>query len=98
MWLGAAVYDLSNDGDDLTFSNSGKAMDLFGRHSLAYCDTGYGRLALHNKVTWVALEEAIVESGILSRTEEIGLSADAENRSGDIYVTSDAVCRDTKYL
>lgn len=44
VWQRAVVYDPSIDGAHLICPNCGKAMDPFDRHSIANCDTGYGRL------------------------------------------------------
>ena len=97
VWLGAPVYDLPIHGHNLNCHTCGKFMDRFGRHALGTCGTGFGRTARHNRIMHVLREEALVQSGIPSRREEIGLFPGADDRPGDIYVTNDAGCTDAGY-
>ena len=72
-------------------------MDIFGWHSLGNCPTGYGRTARHNSSAGALKREGIQAAGISSRREENGLMPDADDRPGDIYVTTAAACSDAAF-
>lgn len=97
MWLDAAVYDLPIEDAHINCHTCGKNMDPFGYHSLANCASGYGRTVRHNHVSRDIREQALVASGIPSRLEETGLLPDADDRPGDICVTSAAGCTEESF-
>ena len=72
-------------------------MDQLGIHSLGNCRSGYGRTARHNFVAVALRQTALIASGIPSRREETGLLPNAEDRPGDIYITSEAGCTESTY-
>ena len=72
-------------------------MDICGWHSLDNCPTGYGRTARHNSGAGALQREEIKSSGIPSRREENGLMPDADDRPGDIYVTTASACSDAAF-
>ena len=67
-------------------------MDIFGWHSIGNCPTGYRHTARHNSGAGALQREGIQAAGIPSRREENGLMPDADDRPGDIYVTTAAAC------
>ena len=91
------MYETPADGEDLIRPMCGKQMDRLVRHALGNCANGYGRTARHNRLVHVVRDEALVQSGIPSRREEIGLLPGADDRPGDIYIPSDAGCTDAAY-
>ena len=72
-------------------------MDRFGAHPLGTCDTGYGRTARHTSGARALQHEAMDLSGVPTRREELGLLPDADDRPGDIYVTTEAGCSERGY-
>ena len=96
-WLGAAIYDQQLDGCKPRCKNCGQRMDRFGWHSLGNCKSGYGRTARHNSGAGALQREGIHSAGIPSRREELGLLPDADDRPGDVYVTTSAGCTDAAY-
>ena len=97
VWLGAVVYEAPANGSALRCHQCHKTMDQLGIHSLGNCLSGYGRTARHNRVAVALRQTALIASGISSRREETGLFPDAEDRPGDIYITSEAGCTESTY-
>lgn len=66
-------------------------------HSSGNFETGYGLTERHKSGAGAIQRESIQAAGITSRPEKNGLIPDADDRPGDVFVTTSAGCSDTAY-
>ena len=80
-----------------TWTDASPVAGTAGRLWTSSAGTGYGRTARHKTGAGALQREGIQAAGIPSRREENELMPDADDRPGDIYVTTAAACSDAAF-